>query len=270
MPRIQPRGASAFVEANGLRHHYLEYGAGGAEILILPGITSPAITWEFVAEELAPDHRVLVLDIRGRGLSDKPDCGYASTDYARDVSAIAAALGLERPIVLGHSMGARIAAAFGALYPKERGPLIVVDPPLTGPGRKPYPTTLENFLAQLHEAQAGTTIDEVRRYYPRWSDRELAIRADWLATCSEAAVAETHRLFDEEDFFAYWRTLPPPLLFVYGAGSPAVTEDGLRDVVAANPEAEVVRVEAAAHMIPWENLEGFLEPVRAFVARTAA
>src|SRR4051795_13648764 len=114
--RTQPRGQSEFVQANGLRHHYLSYGEGERTVVIVPGITSPAITWEFVAERLADQARVIVLDVRGRGLSDVPATGYDLPDYAADVAGIVAALGLERPLLLGHSMGARIVAAVGALH----------------------------------------------------------------------------------------------------------------------------------------------------------
>ena len=129
-------GKSRFVQANGLRHHLLEYGPKDATpVLILPGIPSPAPTWEFVARELADDYRVFTADIRGRGLSDNPPSGYTLPDYAADAAGVIEALGLDRPIVLGHSMGARIATALGALHPDSAGALVIVDPPLTGPGR---------------------------------------------------------------------------------------------------------------------------------------
>ncbi len=267
---IQARGASRFVEANGIRQHYLEYGSGPVELVIVPGITSPAITWEFVAEELARDYRVFTLDVRGRGLSDRPASDYSLPEYAADVAGFIEALGLQRPVVLGHSMGARIVAALGALHPGTPGPLIVVDPPLTGPGRPPYPTALESFREQLHEAYAGTTAADVRRFFPAWSETALQLRAEWLGTCDEHAVVKTYENFEREDFFGYWRRLPAPLLFVLGGESPVVTAAGEREAREANPAAEFVAVAGAGHMIPWDNLPGFLEAVRTFLSRVAA
>jgi N-formylmaleamate deformylase len=264
--RRDPEGTSGYVETNGVRLHHLQYGDGEPTIMVLPGITSPAITWEFVAEELAGDARIVILDIRGRGLSDAPETGYALTDYAADAAGVIEALGLERPVILGHSMGARIAAALGALYPDAVGPLIIADPPLSGPGRGDYATPLESFRSQLHEAYAGTTAEAVLRFYTTWSKREAQIRAEWLSTCAEHAVVQTWELFSTEDFFAHWRRLRPPLLFVHGEDSPVVTPDGLADVVAANPAADVVGIEGAGHMIPWENLADFVAAVRGFVA----
>lgn len=266
---LQARGASSFVEANGIRHHVLRYGRGPVELVILPGITSPAITWEFVAEELARDYAVTTLDIRGRGLSDKPHSDYSLPEYAADAAGVVSALGLQRPVVLGHSMGARIAMALGALYPDACGPLIVVDPPLTGPGRDPYPTPLSSFREQLAEANAGTTAEAVRRFFPGWSDDALQLRAEWLPTCAERAVVATYHHFDDEDVFGYWDCLAPPILFVRGGASPVITPAGEAELRQRNPAAEIVATPAAGHMIPWDNLEDFLAQVREFVERTA-
>jgi N-formylmaleamate deformylase len=266
--RRDARGTSGYVDANGVRLHYLQYGAGGPTVVVLPGITSPAITWEFVAEQLAGDARVLVLDIRGRGLSDAPPDGYALTDYAADAAGLIAALGLDRPIVLGHSMGARVAMALGALYPEAVGPLIIVDPPLTGPGRAQYPTPLESFREQLRQAYDGTTAQEVLRFFPRWSEQEAQLRAQWLPSCAEHAVVQTWQHFDTEDVFGYWRALPAPLLFVYGEDSPVIPPEGLAELKAANPAAQTVGIPDAGHMIPWENLADFVTAVRDFVGAT--
>jgi N-formylmaleamate deformylase len=263
--QTKPRGASAYTITNGLRIHYLEYGQGEVDIIIVPGITSPAITWEFVAEELAKDYHVYVVDVRGRGLSDKPTSGYRLTDYAADTAGLIQALNLDHPIVLGHSMGARIAAALGTLFPDVPGPTVLADPPLSGPGRAPYPTPLESFVKSLHEAQAGATAEDMRRYFPTWTDEQLRLRAEWLPTCDETAIVETYRNFHEEDFFTYWGRVRPPVLFIHGEESPVVPGAAIEEIRAANPEAEVVSVSNAGHMIPWDNLSGFLIAVRRFV-----
>src|SRR5450432_2089607 len=94
---IQPDSASssraadrllygAHISANGIRQHYLRYGGQGQPIVIVPGITSPAITWGFVAERLARSFDVYVLDVRGRGLSQAgPSLDYSLDVYAGDV-----------------------------------------------------------------------------------------------------------------------------------------------------------------------------------------
>jgi N-formylmaleamate deformylase len=249
------------VSANGLRHHVLDYGGEGPPVLVLPGITSPAISWDFVCRRLSDAARLLVLDVRGRGLSDQPPSGYSLNDYAADAVDVIEALGLERPILLGHSMGARIAVAASVRRPHVARATIAVDPPIGGP----YPTPLQAFLTQLEEAHAGTTVEEVRGHWPGWPEHELALRARWLPTCSEAAIVETHHGFETDDFLFLWHEAQPPLALVYGGNSPVVPEDGAQRLRRTNPHAELVRVDGAGHMIPWDQLDAFLAAVRPLI-----
>jgi N-formylmaleamate deformylase len=254
---------SRFVDAGPLRLHVLDYGGDGLPALVLPGITSPAITQDFFVRELLPGLRPIVVDLRGRGLSDTPaDGAYALTDYAADAAAVVRALGLERPLVVGHSLGARIAAAFAVAHPDLAGDLVLVDPPLSGPGRGPYPMSRQAFVDQLHEANAGTTPDAIRRYFPHWPEAELELRARWLPTCDEGAVVATHEGFEREDFFDLWPKLPGAPLLVRGGASPVVTDEGAAELAATRPDATIVSVPGAGHMVPWDDLDGFLAALR--------
>lgn len=256
-------GASRFVYANGLRHHVLSYGtADDPAVLVLPGITSPAATADFIASRIAGlGYSVHVPDYRGRGGSDRAlSGGYRLVDYADDVGGLVAALGLRRPILIGHSLGARIAAYYAtSAAAGDHALVVLVDPPLSGPGRGPYPTPWSSFLAQLSEAKVGTTADEVRRFYPKWTERELQIRAEVLAGCDETAIRETYLGFETEDFFPIWRKVDCPAMLIYGEESPVVTAAGLAELKAANPDIPCYGVASAGHMVPWDNTEGFFE-----------
>ena len=263
---IEISGRSESVRANGLTHRVLRYGtAGTRDMLVLPGITSPAVTADFVAVRFAElGFRVTVPDARGRGETDRAPAGrYRLEDYAADVAALAHVLGLRDPVVLGHSMGARIAAAYADLHGADgHGLLVLVDPPVSGPGRGPYPTPRESFVQQLREAQRGTNADEVRRFYPKWPLRELQLRAEVLVTCDETAVLESHEGLQTEDFFGYWKRLTRPTLLVRGQDSPVVPEPAADDLRRARPDITIVSVPDAGHMVPWDNLPGFLDAVR--------
>jgi N-formylmaleamate deformylase len=266
---IDIAGESVLVHANGLRHRVLRYGReGDRDLLVLPGITSPAVCADFLAVRFASQgYRVTVPDVRGRGESDRaPSGAYRLTDYAADTAGLVDALGLRAPVVLGHSMGARIAAAYAVRHaPDDHGPLLLVDPPTSGPGRGPYPTSRQAFLDQLRQAREGTDADGVRAFYPAWPERELEMRARFLATCDETAVVETHEGFETEDFFDYWPRLRGPVVLVRGGDSPVVPDDTAEELRRTRPDVPVLTVPAAGHMVPWDNLPGFLDVVRPYL-----
>lgn len=246
--------------------HVLDYGGDRPALLVLPGITSPAITWDFVVSELRDLVRPVVMDLRGRGLSE-PGGAYGAGDFASDAVAVIRDLGLDCPLVLGHSLGARIGAALAASGAVELGGVTLVDPPLSGPDRGPYPTSSEAFLEQLHEGYAGTTGDAVRRFYPKWSRTELLLRARWVATCEEAAVLATYHEFAREDFFDWWPQVHVPAAFIRGGDSPVVTEAGAAEAARANPDATQHVIADAGHMVPWDQPAAFLAELRAILNR---
>ncbi|WP_054539481.1 alpha/beta fold hydrolase [Actibacterium sp. EMB200-NS6] len=274
---VRITGTSLYLQANGLRHHVLVYGdTGQPAVIVLPGITSPAATADFLAVQIADmGFSVYVPDIRGRGETDVAPAGaYRLHDYAADVDALVRGLKLHRPIVIGHSMGARIAAAYVTQYaPEDHNLAVIIDPPLCGPGRGAYPTSLESFMAQLNEAKAGTTLEAVRRFYPKWPERELQLRIEVLPGCDETAIRESHAGFESEDFFPFWEKLTLPAALIHGGDSPVVTAQGAADLARTNPAIPITCVPDAGHMIPWDNEKGFfrvLSPILAPYLPTAA
>jgi N-formylmaleamate deformylase len=249
-----------FTTDDGIRLHGLDYGSDRPPLLVLPGITSPAITMDFVATRLTDLVRPIVLDLRGRGLSDSGP-SYSLRDYGADTLAVLDHF--DDPLVLGHSMGARIAAVVAAKRPL-RG-TVLVDPPMSGPGRAPYPTTAEAFQAQLAEARAGTDAAGVARSWPRWPHREQELRARWLSSCDEAAVVESHRSFESEDFFEFWPAVPAPTALLCGADSPVVTAEGVAEARLTNPSATIATVPRAGHMVFWDNPTAALTIVRSLL-----
>lgn len=249
--------ASVWVRSGSVRLHVLDYGpADGVPLVVLPGITSPAITMDFVARELTDLVRPLVLDVRGRGLSDDGS-SYALGAYAADVEAVVDQLNLSAPLLFGHSMGARIAAK-AALSGGIAG-TVLADPPMSGPGR-PYPTSLAVFESQLDQAQRGTSADEVAASWPRWPRREQELRARWLASCSRTAIAATHAGFESEEFLPLWENLPGPAVLLYGADSPVVTAADV--AVLEKSKHPLAGVENAGHMIFWDEPRPALQALR--------
>jgi len=167
------------VQAHGLNLHYRQWqpemgaglvppasrrpGAGGAApatvppILLVHGLASAAAIWNLTAPLLAErGHRVVAVDQRGHGESDKPDHGYSFEEIAADDHALVETLGLARPVLVGHSWGGSIVLQYAATYPEEVHALVLVDGGFTQmSGRAGW--TKEQMLKNLAPPQfAGT------------------------------------------------------------------------------------------------------------------
>jgi N-formylmaleamate deformylase len=259
---------SRWIATEPVQIHALDYGGEGPPVVILPGITSPAVTWDFVAAPLRDLARPVVLDLRGRGLSGAAG-SYSLDDYAADAEAVITGLELSAPVLLGHSLGARIAADVAVRGRVPTAGTIAVDPPLSGPSRGPYPTSRQAFEQQLDEGYAGTNADAVGHHYPRWPRTELALRARWLCTCDHEAVMTTYERFTTEDFFDLWPRVRGPAVAIRGEVSPVVDAAGAAELAAALPAARVRAVADAGHMVPWDNHPGFMAELRSALAALA-
>jgi pimeloyl-ACP methyl ester carboxylesterase len=151
------------VPGDGVRLHARDWGGAGQAVVLLHGLASNARIWDGVAPRLAgAGLRVVALDQRGHGESEQPDAGYDFPSACRDLETALAGLGLERPVVVGHSWGANVALRYTADRPGQVAGLALVDGALLG-------------VAEW----AGATLEQARRRLapPRF---EVPL-ADWLA-----------------------------------------------------------------------------------------
>jgi len=114
-------------KGDGVKIQLVVWEGKGKEILCVHGITANSRFWNCLASALAPHHRLIAMDLRGRGLSDKPPTGYSIKHHCKDIAAVMDDLGLERPVLMGHSLGAFISLVFAAQYPERVDRLILVD-----------------------------------------------------------------------------------------------------------------------------------------------
>jgi pimeloyl-ACP methyl ester carboxylesterase len=124
-----------FVQANGLRLHYVDYGGEGEPLLLLHGTGLLARLWDELAPHFARRYHVLALDRRGHGDSEKPPAGYQLHDFAGDLTAFCQALGLHRIDAVGHSSGGALLGVVAAQRPGLLRRAVLVDPILFGARR---------------------------------------------------------------------------------------------------------------------------------------
>ena len=137
-----------YATANGLRLHYRDWGGQGQTVVLLHGLASNCRIWDLVAPILASDFSVVALDQRGHGLSDKPDRGYDFATVSADLRDFVRHMGLEQPLVVGHSWGGSVALEFAVRYPDVPMGLCWVDGGMIEISASPG-ATLENARREM-------------------------------------------------------------------------------------------------------------------------
>lgn len=159
----------------GVTLHYRDWGgpSSAPALLLLHGLASSARIWDLVAPQLASHRRVIALDQRGHGLSEKPDTGYDFATIVADDLAAAESLGPgARFAVAGHSWGANVALEFAAAHPDVIAAVLLVDGGF-GMLRQRPGATWEQISRDLAPPDfAGTPADTflgwMRAHNPNW------------------------------------------------------------------------------------------------------
>ena len=152
-----------WVSIDSLRFHFRDWGGQGQPIVLLHGLASTCHIWDLVAPLLAEDFAVLALDQRGHGESDKPDHGYDFARVSTDLQGFIQAMGLHKPVVVGHSWGGDVALEHAVMHPDTPKGLCFVDGGMIEISARPG-----NTLSRAREEMAppvftGVTADEFKR-----------------------------------------------------------------------------------------------------------
>ena len=147
-PPSPPAGwTDGYVLANGIRIHYWRTGGNKTVLLMAHGSSDDVLCWTALAKELEDDYDIILPDARGHGLSDPPSKTDHADAQAEDLAGLIRALKLEKPILMGHSMGSSSVAWFAAKYPDIPRAVILEDPGLT-PRPPSNPRAADNTDAQ--------------------------------------------------------------------------------------------------------------------------
>ncbi|MFH1136968.1 MAG: alpha/beta hydrolase [Pseudomonadota bacterium] len=114
-------------KGDGIEIQFAEWPGEGQTVFCLHGLTANCRSFDAIAAGISPPHRVLAMDLRGRGLSDKPASGYSLDHHCRDLEAAARDLGVNSFYLMGHSLGAYVALAYAAGHPEQVKGIILVD-----------------------------------------------------------------------------------------------------------------------------------------------
>jgi pimeloyl-ACP methyl ester carboxylesterase len=269
------------VRANGLELHLLDWGGGSrVPALALHGFALNCHSWDEVAPALSSRVRLHALDQRGHGLSERAARveDYTRENMVGDALGVVDALGLERIVLIGHSMGGMNAMTFAARHPERVRALVLVDvgPEVSVDGAR----EVGLFVAGPYELESlDAWVEHTHRYYP-WRSKER-IRARLEVSLRATPSGGLAKQYDErfragfggvaearDSLAEVGAALRCPTLLVHGGASPVLTREMAERFAAAARSVELVTIEGAGHSVAGDKPEEFLKVVSSFLDRT--
>jgi pimeloyl-ACP methyl ester carboxylesterase len=272
--------------AHGLELHLLEWSTEGVPLVLLHGLGNEAHLWDDFVPAVAAHYRVLALDQRGHGDSDwDPEARYDAESMTDDLEAVLDALEIDRFVLVGFSMGGRVAMTFAGRHPERLAGLVIADigPEVDARGvlrissemaerRAPIFANVQEYAAMLSLNYPAGQPDAIKRM----AEYGLRKREDGLFELKmdpklrgERPTDEASKAKEEAFIQQQWDALakvPCATLVVRGAASDILSPDvadKMVDEVLQNGRLAIVP--QAAHSIMTDNPEGFEEAVCSFV-----
>jgi pimeloyl-ACP methyl ester carboxylesterase len=262
--------ASRRVSVGGCSFHYLDFPGSGPPLVFLHATGFHAWLWLPYARRLAPARRVLCLDQRGHGETDKPSMGYRWDELGHDVAAFLDALDLRGVVAVGHSMGGTCIAAAAAAGTRRLAGAVLLDPvlvpgaPLAGPAwdgalaagarrrRDVWPSREEMFRSLRGKPTFAAWEEEFVRLYV---DHGVADRPDGQVELRcpreiESTVFANAVLLDGLGCLARLRV---PTLLVRGVESPTLPPALAGEALRRLPDGRLLSVAGAGHFVPQER-----------------
>jgi len=267
-----------YVDANGLRLHYLDWGNKNKQpLILLHGFLGHAHVWDGIAPAFNDRYRVLALDQRGHGQTGwSQKAAYTIDDHFSDIDTFLATLGLSNVILIGHSMGGRNALFYAACKPSAVARLILVDArsddtPQTSQALKDLLVTLPikassfdevtQALQGLYPYLSKQCCKHIARYgYKQEEDGTLAPRYD-----TRMSVQCERMDYATEGLRPYLPSIACPTLIVRGKGSPFLSKEVAQRMCELIPLAVMREIPQATHMPAQENPVVFQRIVSEFL-----
>jgi len=250
---------------DGVNLRYLDTGSGEPALVFIHGWCCNQSMWGDQIEAFAPNHRIIAVDLRGHGQSDKPDQDYDIAGFADDMGWLIKEIGLDRPVLIGHSMGGVTALKLVREHPDIARAAVFVDA-----GIMPIPEEIRPLIAQTIEAlktpaYRDVATNVVKQFLfrdespPHLRESVAASMATAPQRVMYTAIAST---LSEENYPP--GPIPVPSLFVKAATLQATDEQ----VKERYPGMEVVSVDAG-HFIQLEKPEELNAHISRFLEKLA-
>lgn len=251
--------------------HYIERGTGPNAAVVIHGFGGHTYTFRYLIPELAKDHRVVAVDLKGFGYSGRlKKSDYSLTEQARLVMRLMDALSIDRVAVVGHSMGGEVAMRMAAGWP-ERVERVVLAASVSGDRIPTLPVTplIKPFL-WLFGRLFGRRIFRRQFYDPRKATKEAleAYRRPLRIKGTGDAVYQLLRDGQREKR-VHHSGIKQPVLILWASHERILPRWVLSRLRKHFPRAEVVTVDRAGHLLLEEQPEASNAAIRRFLSGAA-
>ena len=266
-PPPPPDGwTDSFVIANGIRMHYWRTGGDKPVLLMAHGSSDDGLCWTSLAKDLTDDYDVVLPDARGHGLTDPARADDPADVQAEDIAALIRELKLERPIVMGHSMGASSAAWFAAKYPDVPRAIVLEDPGLLPRPRRQRANASEirDRILERNQTSYDDLVQGCVERSPTWGLEECRIWAP-SKRLHHPSNAYRYRLFGERPAMVeLFKKIKVPTL-ILKADADAETRAKNKQVAAALAQGKIVHIDGAGHNVRRERKAALLAALKEFL-----
>ena len=268
---------AADIVVNGVQLHYYRTGQGDKPpFVLIHGFSDTGRLWTQTARDLAADYDVIMPDMRGHGGSTRVQLG-DEVDMAADVADLITKLGLERPIVGGHSMGAMVTYQLALRFPTLVRAFFLEDPAwwITRPARVPgAENPMVTWAKRVSSQPMAELLAAYHQDHPTWSEELIGLMCE-SKTQLDPTIAEimTGRMHSTEyDWQTTLQTITQPILLV--AANPAlggiVTPEVVAKVRALNPNVIIIKVPDVGHLIRFDDYPAFKAALWSFLEQLPA
>ena len=259
-----------YVVANGIRLHYWRTGGAKPVMVLAHGSSDDALCWTNLAKELTDRYDVIMFDARGHGLSDPPTAADAVDAQVEDLAGLIKALKLEKPVLMGHSMGSASVAWFSAKYPDVPKAVILEDPGLVRPAAPAAtgvtPPSVDDRRAQVlkrNNMSEAELVADCMKNSPKWGQAEC----ETWAPSKRRHHPDTARVNNAQR--PPMRDLLPKITaptLILKADAQGELRAQNEEVAKLLPKGRLVHITGAGHNVRRENKAQTLEVLNAFLA----